>query len=246
MKRLALVLFLGGASLWLAPTVAAQTTDSTATKPQLNTGLPGNPARTQPAPVYVPTEPAAVPAEATPRAEEALPTQPRVQQAPTVPRRFFLYSNFGLGFSSSPFYGSQFNASIAPAIGYRVTERLALGPGISYAYNRIAPPRGVQGEGFSTNSFGVKGFMQFIVFQEFFLHGEYEVTRAEVLYQDVNTGRIFLGKTTVNTPLLGVGYRQQFGDRAAGDITLLYNFNDGINDIYGQPVVRFSFLFDLK
>ncbi|TYZ06343.1 hypothetical protein FY528_18390 [Hymenobacter lutimineralis] len=244
MKQLALVLSLGGASLWLAPTVAAQTTDSTSTKPQLNTGLPTAPARNQPtpAPVY---QPEGVPAEATPRAENVPAAPPQVQQAPTVPRRFFLYSNFGLGFSSNPYYGSQFNASIAPAIGYRVTERLALGPGISYAYNRISPPRGVQGQGFSTNSFGVKGFMQFIVFQEFFLHGEYEVTRAEALYQD-NTGRVFVGKTTVNTPLLGAGYRQQFGDRAAGDITLLYNFNDGINDIYGQPVVRFSFLFDLK
>jgi hypothetical protein len=142
-------------------------------------------------------------------------------------------------------YGlTQFSVSAAPAIGYRVTERFALGPGISYAYTSYAFRGG--GESIRTNSFGVKGFAQFTVFDQFFLHGEYEVTKAEVVFQDPNSGAIFPGKRTVRTPLAGVGYRQRFGERFAGDIVVLYNFNDGINDIYGQPVIRFSFLYDLK
>ncbi|GGG51228.1 hypothetical protein [Hymenobacter glacieicola] len=257
MKRLLFLLLMGGASLGLAPTVSAQVTDTTRTvKPQLNTAPPGSapaPARTPP-PVYQPTptpptEPVqpGVPASNAPFDPNRpsgldLPQRPGVA-APELPmRRYFLYSNFGLGFSS--LYGfNQFSASLAPAIGYRVSKRFAIGPGISYAYNSYSA-RGY--ESIKTNSLGLKGFAQFIVFDQFFLHGEYEVTKAEVLYQDQSTGQLFKGDLTVKTPLAGAGYRQQIGDRAAADIVVLYNFNDGINDIYGQPVIRFSFLFDLK
>lgn len=253
MKRLLFLITLGGASLGLAPTVWAQVTDTTRTvKPQLNTGPPAPaPPRPVPAPQSLPAPPTApeqqVPASTQPYDPNRpsgleLPQRPGVA-APEPPlRRYFLYSNFGLGFSS--FYGfNQFSASIAPAIGYRVTKRFALGPGISYAYNSYSQ-RGASS--LRTNSIGLKGFAQFIVFDQFFLHGEYEVTRAEVLFQDPSTGFLFPGKLTVRTPLAGAGYRQQIGERAAADIVVLYNFNDGLQDIYGQPVVRFSFLFDLK
>ncbi|MCA8830116.1 hypothetical protein [Hymenobacter pini] len=256
MKRLFFLMLIGGASLvGLAPTVSAQTTDTTRTvKPQLNTAPPGaapapRPQQPvyQPAPVAPTTPDPNVPASNMPYDPNKpsgmdLPQRPGVAAPPPPLRRWFLYSNFGLGFSS--IYGfSQFSASAAPAIGYRFTERFAAGPGISYAYNSYSA-RGF--DGIKTNSVGVKGFAQFIVYQQFFLHAEYEVTKAEVLFQDPASGQLFKGKLNVNTPLAGVGYRTRFSDRAAADITVLYNFNDGINDIYGQPVIRFSFLFDLK
>lgn len=246
MKQLVLLLTLGGASLWLAPNATAQTTDSTSTKPQLNTGLPTAPARPQPAPVPAPQ---AVPAEAPARAESVPAAQPQEQQAPARPRRFFLYSNFGLGFSSVAGL-RQFSLSLSPAIGYRVSDRFAIGPGISYAYNSFGLDRGFVQQGYpkniSTNSYGVKVFAQYRVIDQFFAHGEYEVTFAESIADPLFVGGPYTVKRTVSTPLLGAGYRQQFGDRAAGDILLLYNFNDGIYDIYGQPVIRFCFLFDLK
>lgn len=261
LTRFLLAAALAGAGAVLGPRAAhAQRTDSTSTvKPQLNTAPPGAAPRPQaPAPTPDRTVPAPPPAEQpvpTP-APRPTPDRPSGLDFPQPPatgtgraaqdnvpaRRLFLYSNFGLGFSS--IYGfSRFSASLAPAVGYRFTERFAAGPGISYSYLSLSQ-RG--GGSIKTNSVGLKGFAQFIVFDQFFVHGEYEVTRAELLYQDQNTGVIFPGKTTVTTPLLGAGYRQQFSDRAAADIVLLYNFNDGLNDIYGQPVIRFSFLFDLK
>lgn len=239
-------------------------------KPQLNTAPPGAPPRQAPTPTPAPsrgyevTTPAPTPAPATPAPQPGIPAdQPgtpvyrpnpnspsglefppgsRASEQPKPLRRYFVYSNFGLGLSS--IYGyTQFSASIAPAIGYRLTEKLAIGPGISYAYNSYS----VQGAGpgIHTNSIGVKGFLQYIVYKDFFIHGEYEVTHAEVLFQD-SQGYLYPGKLTVRTPLAGAGYRQRFSDRAAADIVLLYNFNgNGLDDIYGQPVIRFSFLFDL-
>ncbi|MCR5886202.1 hypothetical protein LRS06_21105 [Hymenobacter sp. J193] len=227
----------------------AQTTDSTQTaKPELNTAPPA-PTRqpATPAPVYTPAEP-------TPRASEDIPapqpgTRPEVQ-APQVPRKFFLYSNFGLGYSNSGGFGSQFNFSLSPAIGYRVSDRFSIGPGVSYAYNNYGLERGYVQQGFpkniSTNSYGVKVFAQYRVIDQFFAHGEYEVTFAETTPETIYLGGPYTEKHTVSTPLLGAGYRQQFGDRAAGDILLLYNFNDGLYKVYGQPVIRFCFLFDLK
>ena len=160
--------------------------------------------------------------------------------------KMFVYSGIGLGYSS--FYGlSNFNFSISPAIGYRVSDRFSIGPGISYAYNYYGANNGNgTSTSFNTSSFGVKGFAQFMVYNQFFLHAEYEVTRAELLAID-NNGYLTGGKVTrsVQTPLLGVGYRSQISNRAAADIVLLYNFQDDYNSIYPNPVIRFNFLFNI-
>ena len=261
MKRLLFLMLFGGASLGLAPTVWAQRTDSTRTvKPQLNTAPPGSaPVPTAP-PVYQPAPPAPTtpPPAATPDpnvpASNApydpnrpsgmdLPQRPGVAAPPPPLRKYFLYTNFGLGFNGYNGY-NQFSASLAPAIGYRFSERFAAGPGISYAYNSYSFGQG--GPNIKTNSLGFKGFAQFIVYKEFFLHAEYEVTKAETLGIDYTNNVVYTFKHTVRTPLAGAGYRTRFSDRAAADIVVLYNFNDGFDDIYGQPVIRFSFLFDLK
>jgi hypothetical protein len=246
-------------------------------KPALNTAPPGSrpaPAPTQPAPTQqpAPTTPAPAP-EPTPPAPEA-----PVQEAPPVnaPRptsdnpsgldfpgrtkstsglggppltakKMFVYTNFGLGFNS--FNGvTSFNISAAPALGYRLTERFAAGPGISYAYQSFSIDKSLNvtfpsGERtISTNSVGFKAFAQFIVYKQFFVHGEYEITNAEL----IDERDFSVIKRTITTPLLGAGYRTEFSSNAAADIVVLYNFNDGVySGFYGQPVIRFSFLFNI-
>ena len=231
-----------------------------APKPQLNTAPPGPPAQparpqqgqyevTRPAVPVAPPPPVNQPLPA-PRPNQnspsglEFPAGSRASEQPKPLRRYFLYSNFGLGFSS--IYGlTRFNISAAPALGYRVTDKFSIGPGISYSYSSLSFQGGGPGSSLRMNSLGVKGFAQYMVYGDFFLHGEYEVTRAEVPFQD-QSGNIFVGKLTVKTPLAGAGYRQHFSDRIAADIVVLYNFNgNGLNDIYGQPVIRFSFLYEL-
>ncbi len=159
--------------------------------------------------------------------------------------KMFVYSGIGLGYSS--YYGlSNFNFSISPALGYRVSDRFSIGPGISYSYNYYGQDNGYGGStSLSTSSFGVKGFAQLMVIDQFFVHAEYEVTRAELLAFDQNN--YYVGKVTrsVQTPLLGAGYRSQISNRAAADIVLLYNFQDNYNSIYPNPVIRFNFLFNI-
>jgi len=243
-------------------TTAALLTAGTALaqdKPTLNTAPPGTPPPqpVRPTPVE-PTPAVPAPVEPAPTAQPTpgspsgleLPSDRDVRQAggsgahQETMKRLFLYSGFGLGYASNQFY-SQFNIGVSPALGYRVTDKFAIGPGISYTYNNY----GFDGAGvpsISTSSFGVKAFAQYIVYQEFLAHAEYEVTRAELLGVDSN-GYLTGGKVsrTATSPLLGIGYRSQLGERAAADILLLYNFDSSYNSLYSNPVIRFNFLFNL-
>lgn len=269
MKRL-LVPFLLGAVALLAPgrSLAQQ-------KPVLNTAPPGTtprPAPTRPMvdttnvaptiPVYTPGQ--TVPAPATQPTPAALPAPSQdspsglelpgreqerkaAQQHAEQYTKLFIYSGIGLGYSS--YYGySNFNFSISPALGYRVTDRLAIGPGITYAYNYYGQSQSY-GNGpstsVSTSSFGAKVFAQFMVIDNFFVHAEYESTKAQFLLVDQFNQYQGTVTRTVQTPLAGIGYRSQLGNRAAADIVLLYNFQDNYNSIYPNPVIRFNFLFNI-
>ncbi|GGF09307.1 hypothetical protein GCM10011383_20640 [Hymenobacter cavernae] len=275
------MLALAGASLLVAPGAALAQTDTTSTKPQLNTAPPGAkpqlntapPASTAPSyPSYEKKAPRpAVPVPAPPPIDEPLPTQqPRPNQdnpsglsfpkgtssaeQPKPVRKYFLYTNFGLGYTSFNGQG-QFNAGVAPAIGYRVNDRFSVGPGISYSYISVnnsyyTPPRSPYIKSVHYNNVGVKAFAQYRIIDQFFLHGEYEVTQlnAKGTY---DTGEVIKAHSVANTLLAGAGYRQEFSDRFAADIVILYNFNDGVDSEgyrqspYGQPEIRFNFLYYL-
>ncbi|MDO7852118.1 hypothetical protein [Hymenobacter convexus] len=263
MKRhlLPLLLLVGVAYL---PAQQAQAQD----KPVLNSAPPGPPP-TPPRPV----EPTPAPAT-QPATQPAPEPQPEVRPTPDAPSgldfpnrkatkaggaesrpatKKFIYTNVGLGFASNGGL-NQFNVSAAPALGYRVTDKFAIGPGISYAYSSYSLSNSATNAGYvlnrqgdksiSSSSVGFKGFAQYIVYKEFFLHAEYEVTNAELIDYDGNNG-YFKYKRTVTTPLAGIGYRSYLGEHAAVDIVGLYNFDSSFGSLYPGFVLRFSFLFDI-
>jgi len=260
MKRFLLPLLLASAAV--LPAARAQAQD----KPVLNSAPPGPAATPRPAsPAPAPTPPIAPAPEPAPAT--ALPPTPNAPSGLELPGReqarkaaqahadqfskFFVYSGFGLSYSSNPYNdGGAFNVSVSPALGYRINDRIAVGPGITYAYTNQT-----FGSGNPTlrlNNIGVKAFAQVQVIDQFFVHGEYEVTKAELPLVDANNryvisnNKFLTGSRTVESPLAGVGYRSPIGNRAAADILLLYNFNDSFNNsIYRNPVIRFNFLFNV-
>lgn len=266
MKRLLFPLLLGAVALLAPGRSWAQD------KPVLNTAPPGTtptpPVQPNPAPVY--TQPAAQPQPApttdpapTPAAlPQPSPYSPSglelpgreqarkaAQQHADMYTKFFIYSGFGFNYGSNYYSdGGALNLSASPAIGYRINDRIAVGPGISYTYTNQTFGKG--NPTLNLNSLGFKVFAQVRVIDQFFIHGEYETTNVETpavvnnSYLVVNN-RIETEKTRVESPLLGVGYRSQFSNRAAADIVLLYNFKDSYNSIYANPVIRFNFLFNI-
>lgn len=270
MKRLLLPFLLGSVVLLAPGRVLAQG------KPSLNTAPPGTmPTRPAPAPAPVttdttnvaPTIPVYTPATRPTYTPPVQTTPAEVQPSPYSPSglelpgreqarkaaeqhaeqytKLFVYSGIGLGYSS--FYGySNFNFSISPAIGYRVTDRFSIGPGISYAYNHYGQDySNGPSSSISTSSFGAKVFAQLMVYNNFFIHAEYESTKAQFLAVDQYNQYVGTVTRTVQTPLAGIGYRSQISNRAAADIVVLYNFQDNYNSIYPNPVIRFNFLFNI-
>lgn len=264
MKRHLLpLLLLAGAAATL-PAYQAQAQD----KPVLNTAPPGPPPATprpveptpvpatpEPTPAFEPTPNAPVPS--TPDAPSGLQlpgreqTRKAAQEHAEQNTKFFIYSGFGVGYSSNVYYdGGALNLSISPALGYRINDRIAVGPGISYAYTNQTFGKG--NPTLSLNNVGVKAFAQIKVIDQFFIHGEYEVTKAELPLVDANNNyvisnnKILTGSRTIESPLAGIGYRSSISNRVAADILVLYNFNDTFNNsIYGNPVIRFNFLFNV-
>lgn len=262
MKRYLLPLLLATAAGLTTRTAQAQD------KPALNTTPPGPP----PAPPR-PVTPAPEPVSAPVSEPDPALGVPGVQPTSTAPSgldfpnraatkaggaedepptKKFLYTNLGLGFSSTNAL-NQFNASISPAIGFRISSKFAVGPGISYAYSSYSLTGQAQNAGLALNrngdksisssSVGLKGFAQYIVYKEFFIHAEYEVTNAQLIDFDTTNG-YYKYTRTVTTPLAGVGYRSSLGQNAAVDVVGLYNFDSSYNSLYPPLVIRFSFLFN--
>ena len=269
MKRLLFPLLFGAVALLAPGRSLAQD------KPVLNTAPPGTrpTPQVQPTPTPAPTTPAEQPPTTTepvtPPASTpaALPppspyspsglelpgreqARKAAQQHADMYTKLFIYSGIGLGYSSNYYSdGGVFNFSISPAIGYRLNDRVAIGPGLSYTYVNYS--FGKNNPSLNLNNIGVKVFGQVRIIDQFFVHAEYEVTRAELPLIDQNNNYIIVnnqiatGSRQVQSPLAGVGYRSQISNRAAADIVLLYNFQDGYNSIYSNPVIRFNFLFNI-
>jgi hypothetical protein len=261
---------LSGSLMLMGERAVAQVTDSTnQSKPELNTLPPDRPSLDGTPQLPPAGQPAVRPPEPTPQPaapaqpgtfQPARPAQPRGVPAPaprpvpqgigTVkpaesvlptppPAKWYVTGNPDLGFSSSNGF-SFFNVGLSAMFGYRFTDRFAAGPGLTYQYSSI------NGIGFS--NFGGRLFGQAKLTDKFFVHLEHESLRAEVPYITISgqTATLTTERTIVNSNFGGVGYRQQFSNRAALDILVLYNFSHNENYfLYGQPEFRFNFLFDL-
>ncbi len=257
---------LGAALLLTSGRATAQVVDSTSVEPpkqELNalppdapTPQPTRPRQVltpQPQPQQVTPPPATDPGTFQP----ARPAQPNVLPQPakrpipgsvgktveTVPIRekskWFVTGNPDLGFGGGSGI-SVFNVGLSALFGYRLTDRFAIGPGLTYQYSSI------RGNGFSTSysNVGARVFGQAIVTENIFVHAEAEALRTPSIdrlgYLDLSR------RVTIYSQFAGLGYRQHISERAAFDIMVLYNFAQfETRYLYGQPEFRFNLLFDL-
>ena len=139
--------------------------------------------------------------------------------------------NMGMSFGNVTYIG------INPIAGYRLTERLCPGVGISYSYISI------HYNGYPTEEssiFGGSLWLRYYILESVFAYGEYESLNGEWDPYFKPGQRFFL-----SSMLVGGGYREMFGD-ASSYFMILYNMTDSYQSPYGSPLLfRVGFAYKL-
>jgi hypothetical protein len=109
--------------------------------------------------------------------------------------------------------GSQTVIDVSPMIGYKVTDRIIPGIGITYQYYKVRYP----GVDFSTHVYGARTFLRLYPLEMIFVHGEYEWLNGQ--FDPFSDRRL-----DVTALLAGPGYSMELGGRAAITFMILYDF----------------------
>jgi len=141
------------------------------------------------------------------------------------PSRLTYGGNFGLTFASVTY------VDISPMVGYRVTDRLTPGVGITYTYYREKYNNLV----YQTSFYGGRVFTRYNLFPNIFVHGELEFLNFDHYdFLTAESERIWF-----TSPIIGAGYMQPAGQRAAFMIYVLYALrSEELNSPYnGNPLI---------
>lgn len=142
--------------------------------------------------------------------------------------RVFVGGNLGFQFGTVTF------AEVSPLVGYRFTDRLVGGVGVTYQYYKYQD----QYYDFVTDVYGGRVFGRYFITDYFFGHGEYEYLNLEAF--DFQRRRVDVGSL-----LGGVGYFQRFGEFSGITAMLLYNFTESTYTPYTNPIFRIGLVVGL-
>ncbi|MGF1532608.1 MAG: hypothetical protein ACFCUI_02815 [Bernardetiaceae bacterium] len=144
------------------------------------------------------------------------------------------------------FFGGNFSANIgnfntfinvSPRVGYRITDQLSAGVGLTYMYWRTQNV--FFGQPFNTSIYGGNLFSTFFITDRIFSHAEFEVLSVENFDPNLEERR-----TTVPGLFLGGGYAVPLGRRSSLNLMVLYNvlYRDRVASPYTSPIdVRVGF-----
>jgi hypothetical protein len=124
---------------------------------------------------------------------------------------------------------------LSPTVGYRFTEKLTSGIGITYNYYSYSDKQ----YSYSTHIYGGKIFATHIITKDVFAHAEFEKLNLDAFdYTTFQTTRIW-----VTSLLVGGGYRMRIGERTSVNLMVLYNLNQTEYSPYQNPIIRVGFNF---
>jgi len=156
-------------------------------------------------------------------------TYQEIKKKPKINEKLFFGGGFGLQF------GTYTSIKFTPEIGYRLTEKADVGVGLYYLYSKNNFYH------YSDHIYGGKIFSRFYVTPNFFLTGEYE--SLNIADYDLFTGQYTGKRIFIDGLPLGIGWRQQLGDRFAVLTTLMYNVLQSEKTPYSNPIFRVSFIY---
>jgi hypothetical protein len=136
--------------------------------------------------------------------------------------------NFGISM------GSYTYIQIAPTVHYQATDELILGLGLDYTYFN---DKTYQGFSYHGSIWGPRVFARYFVFDDIFLHAEYQ----QIYYKDVYNQYNFLEYISESKFYGGVGYRTWFGENSYGFMTLLFDLQSS-DFVFGiNPFLQIGF-----
>lgn len=131
-------------------------------------------------------------------------------------------------------FGNATLIDISPIIGYKLTDRLIIGTGLTYKYNYIKDYYYAPATNYQSNTFGGSIWGRYYVLENFFAHTEVEQLHTSYSLTP-NGGSEAIDITSV---LIGGGYRQRISQRVSFNIMVLYNLNDSPFSPYSNPIIR--------
>ena len=170
------------------------------------------------------------------------------QQNHSFRDRIFFGGSFGL------MAGTYTDIEVSPIVGYYITPRWAAGVGITYEYynHKYYFYDGRNYERFETHIWGGRLFTNYVIVNNvndwiplglnfrIFAHVEYEV----MSYEKKFFNYFATGRELQNSVLVGGGLRFPMGKRSSMNLTILWNLNSNMNDIYNsRPILRFGYNF---
>ena len=118
--------------------------------------------------------------------------------------------------------------AISPLVGYMVTDRLSVGLGGTYQFNKF---RNID---LTLNNYGIRSFLRYNVTQEFFAYTEYEY-----LIFEINGSGSEIETEGFSSYFVGGGYSVPISNRLSFVAIALYNlaYNNGFRSPYDSPLV---------
>ena len=149
---------------------------------------------------------------------------------------------YGGGFGMQ--FGNVTLLDFSPSVGYRVSDQLTLGTGISYKYNHIDQYTLDLNTGswydYNSNVYGGSVWGRYYILKNIFAHAEIEQLRINYRFTSVSSTEPTMVKdgVDVTSVLVGGGYRQPLGGRVFFNILVLFNLNETDFSPYNNPIIR--------
>jgi len=151
--------------------------------------------------------------------------------------RIYVGGNMGAEFGSVTY------VELSPLFGYRITDKLSAGFGVTYIYWKDNLYN------VSTSIYGGRVFGRYNIFDFLFVHAEYEMLNLDCFHVENQGGIAVINQERAWVPglLLGGGLRQPFGNSGSGAYVMgLYNVLDSDCSPYASPfILRVGIAFGL-
>ncbi len=126
---------------------------------------------------------------------------------------------------------------ISPMIGYRLTNRLTPGLGLTYQYYRDRGWGNLAGFTAVTHIYGGNLFLRYHILPQLFAHVEYEALNLDSqMGWQINPDNE--ARFWEYNYLVGAGYRVPISERAFINLMILYNLNDSSVVYFQNPIFR--------